>query len=124
MTPKEQAKYNKNAELIINNSHGGVIPTVGMGATSGAGSDRYPHTIVEVSPTLDYISVTADTSIPEPGNDFYNNQSYTYKSNIDGERTKYTLRKNGRYIQEGQPLKAYYCSINIGTRRFYQDPSF
>ena len=44
----DMMKFEKNINLLLNNEYG-ILPVVGMGATTGAGSDRYPHTIVEVA---------------------------------------------------------------------------
>tara|TARA_R110000787_G_scaffold11722_12_gene38526 strand:- start:8898 stop:9392 length:495 start_codon:yes stop_codon:yes gene_type:complete len=99
-------------------------PEVGKGCTYGAGSDSYPATIVEVSKNGKTIWVTSDSHTPTEDCEYYGNQSYTYKSNIDGERTCYTLRKNGSWIRKGSPINAYWCGIGIGSRRYYQDPSF
>jgi len=99
-------------------------PVVGKGCSYGAGSDSYPATIVEVSKDGKTIWVTDDSHKPTEDYDYYSNQSHTFKSNMDGARTCYTLRKNGRWINKGVKMNYYWCGISIGIRRYYQDPSF
>jgi hypothetical protein len=101
-----------------------ISPEIGMGATGGAGSDCYPYTIVEISPNGKTIWVTSDSHKATKDCEYYGNQSYTYTSNMDGERECYTLRKNGRWIRKGAGLKEYWCGISIGHRRYYRDPHF
>ncbi len=113
----------KNEELLLSKKDN-VIPQVGMGATTGAGSDCYPHTIIEVSPMLDWIIIQADRYEPVEGFNYYSNQQYNYFPNAKGARTKYTLRKNGRYMQDGTPMKYDFHRVAIDFRRYYQDPSF
>lgn len=112
----------KNTILILRAKN--TIPELEMGATGGAGSDCYPYTICEVAPDLSYIMVQSDNHKPAPGFEYYGNQKYTYQRNLDATPTKYTLRKNGSYIREGAPKRAYWCSIHPGHRRYYQDPHF
>ena len=100
------------------------IPEEGMGATAGAGSDRYPYTICEVADDLSYIMVQPDDHKPAKGFEYYGNQVYTYTSRPDTTPSKYTLRKNGYYIMEGAPKRAYWCAVHPGHRSYYQDPSF
>lgn len=104
--------------------HPAILPEVGMGATTGAGSDAYPHTIIEVAPDYSYIVIQSDKSTPTKDYDYYANQKHTFSPDPNGAIEKYTLRKTGRYIQDGAPLKAYYCGVTIGYRRKYSDPSF
>ncbi len=101
-----------------------VIPELEMGATGGAGSDCYPYTICEVAPDLSYIMVQSDNHKCAPGFEYFGNQVYTYIRNLNATPEKYTLRKNGYYIREGAPKRAYWCSVHPGHRRYYQDPSF
>ncbi len=111
-----------NTALISKTSR--KIPEEGMGATSGAGADCYPHTVVEVAQDLSYIKVTPDYHKPAKGFEYYGNQVYNYSREWNAPATKYTLRKNGYYITDGAPMKATYLGIWLGTRRYYQDPSF
>jgi hypothetical protein len=96
-----------------------MFPAVGMGATTGAGPDCYPHTIIEVADDFSYIVIQSDEHHYVKETD-----SFTYSRRTDGSIEKFTLRKHGRYINENAPMKAYYCGVSVGIRRYYQDPSF
>lgn len=105
------------------------VPTKGMGASAGAGSDSYPYTVVKVSKNGRKIWVTEDTATPTKDYDYYNNQVHTFKTNWPTEGAEeecacYTLRKSGNWIAKGAPIKATWCGIGLGFRRKYSDPSF
>lgn len=97
-------------------------PKVGDGATLGVGSDCYPYTVVYVSHDGKEISVQEDMATPTPDCNHFGNQSYTYTSRTNGPITNFSLRKDGRYHAIGQPMKS--AALSVGSRRFYQDPSF
>jgi hypothetical protein len=99
-----------------------VKPKIGMGATMGIGSDCYPYTIVEILSDK-RIAVTADISTPTGKHDYFRNQDYDYTSNPDGVKEIYTLRKNGRWVREGETMHSGRC-LHIGSRRRYDDPHF
>lgn len=94
---------------------------VGDGATKSVGSDRYPFTVVEVvSPKK--IKVQGDSFRRTDSNGLSESQTYEYTPNPDARIVVLTLRKNGRWIEQGESLNGsrYY----IGARNAYQDPSF
>ena len=64
-----------------------------------------------------------DDHKPALGFDYYSNQVYEYTPRPNGSRELYRLRKNGRYVRDGEPMRGG-TSITIGYRRYYQDPSF
>ncbi len=98
---------------------------IGLGCTGGAGSDRYPYTIVKIENNGKTIWVTSDRHTPAEGYDYYANQVHEFETNWNTDHAEcYTLRKNGRYIAKGRALKEYWCSVGIGYRRYYQDPHF
>ena len=99
-----------------------IIPVVGMGATGGCGSDCYPYTVVEIIRDK-RIAVVEDLHKPAEGFDYYSNQVYTYSQNPEGTKEIYRLRKNGRWVRDGQPMRGG-STISLGHRRYYQDPSF
>lgn len=102
-----------------------TVPTVGMPASFGAGSDSYPATIVEVSPNGKRLWITRDSVLCsgwEHGQ--YEADSYVTASNMDGARTEYTLRKNGRWIPAGVEMKATYMALSLGVTSYRQDPHF
>lgn len=99
-----------------------VQPTVGMGATGGAGSDCYPYTIVNViSPKR--IQITADDYKRIDNNGLSENQEYEYTSRPDASKITLSLRKSGRWVEVGQS-DAGYNGYAIGHRRAYLDPHF
>lgn len=98
-------------------------PEVGMGATQGVGSDAYPYTIIEVSPNGKTIKVQSDKHTPAEGYDYYSNQVYNYHQNPNGEIITYTLRKNGRYHAQGEPIRGGRALV-VGRRCYKHDPHF
>ncbi len=113
-----------NLRLLAKSDSCQTEPEVGMGATTGAGSDCYPHTIIEVADDLSYIVIQSDNYEAVKAVPYGSNVDYIYTANPQGATQKYTLRKNGRYICDGCPMKHYFLGVAIGHRRFYQDPSF
>ena len=110
----------------------------GMGATMYCGSDRYAMVVTEVlSPKkikvahmLDnheqYIRQNGDgvdILAPEFVEDYkqFTPDEYGYKG-FNCPRT-YTLRKNGRWMEEGKGMWET-CSIHIGKAENYRDPSY
>lgn len=98
-----------------------VKPEVGMGATRHSGSDRYPYTVTAVlSPTR--IQVKRDNYRRTDTNGHAGPQEYEYTPDPDGPADTLTLRRNGRWVQVGEPQTSQ--GFTIGVRRAYQDPSF
>lgn len=102
-----------------------VKPEVGMGATCGFGSDCYPYTIIGVLKNDTMIIVQADNYKLKPGFTTYNteNQEYDYSPNSNAPKVIFTLRKNGRYVKQGDTMSNGQ-KIYIGNRRAYRDPHF
>ena len=94
---KDFKKLIKNTVLILR-TQDGTIPEIGMGATTGAGSDRYPHTICDVANDLSFIMVQSDNHHATKDCEYYGNQKYTYSPNPTETPQKYTLRKNGKRV--------------------------
>ena len=100
-----------------------IEPKVGMGATLAIGSDCYPFTICTVGKYgTKYIEVQRDNYKRTDKNGLSEMQTYEYTPDPIAEKYRYTLRKNGRYVRKGLPMK--YGGIYIGSRRAYFDPSF
>jgi hypothetical protein len=99
-----------------------VIPVVGMGVTEYVGSDRYSYTIVEVI-TPRKIVVQPDSCVRTDKNGLSEIQEYTYTSCPDASKTIVTKRKNGRWVQVGEPMVGG-RGFGVGYRKAYQDPSF
>jgi len=96
------------------------IPSLGMGASYGVGSDRYPCTVTEVSRTGHRV-VTRDALATLIGGSVLDGTAvYEYAVNPDGIECIWTLRRDGSYRQLG--CKA--TSLSIGEYRKYLDPSF
>lgn len=117
---------------LINMLSDGVAkfdPEVGMGATVLMWSDRSPATIVQVDrfksgPRKGEVSavwVTGDTATRTDGNGMSEAQTYSYETNWDGFRAKYTKRKDGRFCRAGGEART---SLRIGSREKYYDYSF
>lgn len=114
-------------------------PEVGMGVTEGVGSDCYPYTITKVTTSKSGVvtielrrcdaKATADS-------DYYGKQEYTYSEREDDmwrDTWRWDARSESwrRLVEkyEGGPL-VYSCPprrgsrIHLGSRRYYQNPSF
>lgn len=88
-----------------------IKPEVDMDATMHVGTDMYPCTITKVSATNKTITVRDDITKKEK------------KSGMYSVPRIFTLRKNGQYIQKGNPMSSC-ISLEIGKRQKYKDPSF
>jgi hypothetical protein len=99
----------------------GIKPAVGMGATSGYGSDCYAYTIVEVAKSGKKFWMTADSSKviggPVP---FGVEPKREFTSNPDGERREVRATARG-WVNGGVK---YGASVGLDYRREYRDPSF
>ena len=98
------------------------VPAVGMGATILRWTDRAAATIVEVSPSGKSLKVKGDRSIRTDDNGMSDAQSYRYEPIEDIRPITYTLRKNGRWVRQGDPMNGE--SLAIGIRDTYHDYSF
>lgn len=76
---------------------------VGDGATRLMWSDRHACTVVEVSPRR--VVVQEDISTRTDSNGMGDSQTYEFTPNPEAPKLAYTLRKNGRWIAEGQPMR-------------------
>lgn len=104
-----------------------AIAEVGMGATGLGWTDRHAWTIVAVGKADQFgrprwVEATRDTATRTDSNGMSDAQSYSYTSNPDGARTRFTLRRNGRYVQVGDSLSGYV--LKLGARNAYHDYSF
>lgn len=100
-----------------------VIPIVGLPATEGVGSDCYPATVVEVSKSGKRVGVQRNGYNAAPGSDYFTNQKWIISETPCGEIHYYSLRQNGRWIAVGGNRNCG-CSLSLGHRRAYQNPSF
>lgn len=101
-----------------------VVPTVGMGATYCAGSDRYPYTVHHVDGKKMWISADEYTRTDTNG-PYTELQEYTYSNaNQDNPGMKWnlcTLRKDGKW-HFGTTMAG--AVLHVGIRRAYIDPHF
>ena len=97
------------------------IPVVGMAATMGCGSDRYPGTVIQVKNKGRTVVVQADTYKPGPGHVHIAHEVWEYERNLNGSTTTYTLRQNGRWVRKGE--NQYRGSgLGLGHREHHYDP--
>lgn len=101
-----------------------IEPKVGMGATYGYGSDCYPATIIEVSPSGKRLTIQRDEVLVTSGSDQTGDKIYTLLEDPNGATIEYSLRKNNRWYPVGQPIDHRSYGLTIGSRTYYQDPSF
>ncbi len=94
-----------------------TVPAVGMGFTTGAGSDCYPGTVIEVSKSGKTIKVQADDFVrADKAGPYTENQTYTYTANPNGHVETYRKTKRG-WTSHGS-------RGGLGFRRAYFDPHF
>lgn len=99
------------------------IPKVGDGATILGWTDRYPATVIEVSADGKRIVIQEDNAKRIDNNGMSESQQYEYSRNPNATKVVYTLRKDGRYVQLGRPMKGG-GNLAIGYRDKYYDFSF
>jgi hypothetical protein len=100
---------------------------VGLGATYSIGSDRYPYTVISVEHKKDgsikSVALQADKYVRTDKNGQSEAQEYEFSRNTKAKIVFITMRKNGRFVEEGKPLNEP-GRWTIGEREAYQDPSF
>lgn len=101
-----------------------IVPEVGMGCTRLQFSDRRAATIVEVSKSGKQILVQDDTATRVDKNGFSDCQKYEYERNTEAYKRKFTLRKNGKWIEVGASLDSCGYSLLLNVRREYYDFSY
>lgn len=112
----------------------GSEPKIGVAVTLPGYTDCYPATIVDVlSPKK--IVVRQDRALKDPSwkpevsiggfsahvsNNY--DQKWLYEQNLDAEPQVYTLRKNGKWVKQGQPMKGERAVL--GYRKYFYDYNF
>ena len=101
---------------------------VGVGVTVGSGSDRYAHTVVQVSPSGKTIYFTQDAAVMKEGHTIYTTQEYDYESTpvIEGVNPigePFTNVKSARWSEKWGGYM-FYGRVLIAGRNQYYDPSF
>jgi len=107
---------------IMDNSSA-PVPTVGMGATILLWTDRRAATIVWVSTTGAALDVKEDTATRTDSYGMSDAQQYEYAPNPDAARVRYTRRRNGKWVREGETMRGG-LGLLIGVRNQYHDYSF
>lgn len=96
-------------------------PKIGMGVTYSVGSDRYPATIVHISPSGKTIQIQDDNFKRVDNNGISEDQSYVCSLYPNGKIQKATLRQNGRFLLSGWRTGGF---VGFGHRSPYLDPHF
>jgi len=92
---------------------------VGDGVSFGCGSDRYPGTVVRVTPTRVHVA-SDDYECTSPPSAYGSNDGvYRFTPVKDAAVQVFTVKKNGRVSMKG----GNYGILGHG-RCYYQDPSF
>ena len=111
---------------LMNRVHESIqsaAPKIGDGATIFFYSDRHVATVIAVSANGKRVEVQYDTAIRTDSNGMSESQDYRYERNPFGTIEIYTLRKNGQYIHDGDPMRSGRV-IRFGERDEYHDFSF
>lgn len=98
------------------------VPQVGMGATELLFSDRHPYTIIKVN-SPKKITLQQDRAVRIDQNGLSEIQEYRYEPDTQGPTRVATLRKNGRWITQGESIKNG-AAFALGYREEYYDFSF
>jgi len=126
MSIKETAmRYGSMINLINGNSDysKAPVPEVGMGATILCWSDRHAATIVKVY-TPKKIGIKQDKATRVDKNGMTDSgQHYEYSPVDSNPEEVYTLRKNGRWVKQGETATGG-GNLAIGYRDEYYDYSF
>jgi hypothetical protein len=99
-----------------------IKPEIGMGATLCGWSDRHAATIVEVISDKTIV-IQQDSFKVIKGSCHDGSAEYEYSRNPEAGKGVYTLRKNGRWVRQGESLKDGYRA-SVGFRSEYYDPHF
>ncbi len=98
-------------------------PKVGDGATYSCWTDRTAATVVEVSADGKTVVVQDDKTTRVDKNGMSECQDYAYAADPEGRKLTFTLRKNGRYNEQGCAMGKG-NRVSFGFRRAYHDYSF
>ena len=97
------------------------VPEPGMAATMCFPNDRYPATVMRVSAAARTVWVRPDLYERVDNNGLSDFQQYVYRPDESADLIRFTLRKNGRWVESGKPSNGY-RSLGFGWREAYFDP--
>lgn len=107
-----------------------AVPKVGGPATLRVGTDSYPMKVIEVDGkrvTAAWVNNYDPEAVIETretgGYGWYRQIDVTHPSIVASGRDVYTLRKNGRYVREGENLWSG-TYISFARAVDYRDPHF
>ena len=94
---------------------------VGLGATMNLYSDHRAMTIVEVVNPKEIVVQENETKCI----DYYAGEYEVLDTIAEYmHKSTFTLRKNGTWVEKGQPKKYGSVTLTVGFRRHYIDPNF
>lgn len=91
---------------------------IGAPATICIGSDSYPATVIDITPSGKTVTVQEDNYYWISGDASIGNGEYKYSRNENGREMKF------RYSAKYGRWKNSSYRIYFGDRRYYRDPSF
>jgi hypothetical protein len=97
-------------------------PAIGEGATVSYCADSHAMTIIAVSDNGKTVTVQRDSAKLAAGARAYSNIWET-QPNPAGATMVFTLRQNGKYVQQGEPMRSG-TKLHIGGRHEYYSYEF
>jgi hypothetical protein len=97
-------------------------PAIGEGATVSYCADSHAMTIIAVSDNGKTVTAQRDSAKPAAGAAAYSNRWET-KPDPTGAVMVFTLRQNGKYVQQGEPMRSG-TKLHIGSRHEYYSYEF
>ena len=94
---------------------------IGDGVTHHVGSDSYPLTVVQIINERKIVA-QKDNYKRTDNNGLSESQTYEFTPNPEGAKVTLTLRKNGRWVEQGEEMRS--SSYSVGERHAYSDASF
>ncbi len=96
-----------------------TFPAVDVHGFYTSGSDRYPCTVVAVSPSGHRVTVEQDDYKVEADPDGHD-QHYVFRRREGGQKRVFTRREDGSY----RPVGSRYGRLVLGEWDAHQDPHF
>lgn len=93
-------------------------PEVGNGAHTNNGVDCSSMTIIEVSPNGKTVVAQRDNKKSVEGSSSYSNE-WELTPNPEGAIYTFTLRKNGYFVAEGEPMREGTVLHTSGRYEYY-----